>query len=689
MACTGAAALLPACYVASAALGSATSAVAGGFMNVVGNAFASAADKAVAYLVSGWTQVPSPTVSGGAALEEAFSHSARAEGEDQMFVEVVLQDGPDEISITRTWWFKEDGHQNGEAIEVRKNGYPLQVAVEEDQRPEVLEEYVESLIPHRVAKFFFFDGEEIKSISERDPSQAVVEGLDALLGFNTLSRLTDDLDRVQRDIQAEVKDSPTKASFLRAKADRDDLEDKKQQLEEDLVEVKRKIADAQGEAARIDERLNNIFHGSSVQESSEIIDKISELEGESRSLTNEIGRFVGDLLYIALPADLLTAAGARVTVELAGRNWLTNKTQFDPHRDKVLDRFLGPSAPQPEPPLTSGQTAFLRRRLVEEWTQMFYPPPDGVPEDPLFDDWPTGAMEDALRQLDEVRDRTRQELVTRIGRRNRIDRELQRLRLAHKQFQVGPEAQQAIDRKSELAAKLAELEIESQNSERAITAITAEIGNTTALVNKLGETVNQTEAVRRRYDVARDLRLAIREFMDELRQRRITELSRRMTEMMRRLAHKGDLVSKISIDPATYVLRILNARGEEVQSPSAGEREVFALSMLWGLAQISKRNLPVVIVAQGRPGAGRGGGRHGQATQDALGEGTGHPGPAVHHAGAGQAEVLDHLGVGVAPGRLPLPDQAPHGSGGNEIGAGGCSRTFNAMHGHQFSPPGR
>ena len=68
-----------------------------------------------------------------------------------------------------------------------------------------------------------------------------------------------------------------------------------------------------------------------------------------------------------------------------------------------------------------------------------------------------------------------------------------------------------------------------------------------------------------------------------------------MTDMMGKLAHKDDLVSKISIDPATYVLRILNSKGEEVQSPSAGEREVFALSMLWGLAQISKRNLPVII----------------------------------------------------------------------------------------------
>jgi DNA sulfur modification protein DndD len=68
-----------------------------------------------------------------------------------------------------------------------------------------------------------------------------------------------------------------------------------------------------------------------------------------------------------------------------------------------------------------------------------------------------------------------------------------------------------------------------------------------------------------------------------------------MTEMMRKLAHKDDLVSKITIDPSTYVLRILNKKGDEVQAPSAGEREVFALSMLWGLAQISKRNLPVII----------------------------------------------------------------------------------------------
>lgn len=528
-------------------------------------------------------------------LEEAFAHKAKADGETEMSVEVVLQNNADEISIARTWWFKEDGQLDDEGIEVWVGGKPLKVTVDEDGRFEVLQEYVDSLIPSRVAKFFFFDGEEIKSISERDPSAAVIEGLDGLLGFNTLSRLEEDLEKILREIQAQVDDSPSKASYLRAMAECDELTEQKQRFEDELEEIDRKILDGKAELARIDERLTSIFHGANVQESSDLIDRISEMEGESRALTNEIGRFVGDLLYVALPAGLLAETGKRLDGELEGRTWSTNKKQFDPQRDKVLDRLFGASAPQPDPALTSGQTSFLRKRLIDEWTQMFYPPPDGVPETTLFDDWPTGTFEDALRHLDEVQTRTRQELVTRIGRRNKIERELQKLRQAHKQFQVGPEAQTAIDRKSELAANLAELQMESSNLQRQITAITAEIGNASAQVSKLAENVSQTEAVRKRYETAREIRLTIREFMDELRRRRVSELSRRMSDMMMKLAHKDDLVSKISIDPSSYVLKILNSKGEEVQSPSAGEREVFALSMLWGLAQISKRNLPVVI----------------------------------------------------------------------------------------------
>lgn len=83
--------------------------------------------------------------------------------------------------------------------------------------------------------------------------------------------------------------------------------------------------------------------------------------------------------------------------------------------------------------------------------------------------------------------------------------------------------------------------------------------------------------------------------MDALRQRRLKSLGDRITEMMRRLSRKDDLVDRITIDPNSYTLRILNKAGNEVISPSAGEREIFALSMIWGLGQISGRHLPMII----------------------------------------------------------------------------------------------
>jgi DNA sulfur modification protein DndD len=528
-------------------------------------------------------------------LEESFSHGAKDAGDDQMQIEVTLQDGAKSITIERTWWFTESGAIDDEGIEVWENGKPLKVAVDEDQRFEVLLEYVDSLIPRRVAKFFFFDGEEIKSISERDPAESVIEGLDALLGFSTLGRLEDDLEKVLKEIQGEVDDSPTKASYLRAMAECDELKERQQRLEEELQDVERKRTEVAHEAARIDDRLKTFFQGSSVQESSEIIDRITELDGQSRALTNEIGRFVGDLLYLALPSSLLGEAGEQLAGELRGRAWEADRTKFDPQRDRVVDRLFGKSAPQPDPALTKGQTDFLRRRLKEEWTEMFNPPPNGVPESLIFDNWTVAAAEDAVRHLDEVQQRTRQELVTRISTRNRIDREIQKLQAANKQFQDGPEAQDAIERKAQLAGDLTELEIRERDLQREIEALASEIKNANAQASKLGESVSQTEQVRRRYETCRALRATVREFMDELRQRRVNELSRKMTDMMTKLAHKDDLVSKIAIDPDTYVLRILNSKGEEVQAPSAGEREVFALSMLWGLARISKRNLPVVI----------------------------------------------------------------------------------------------
>jgi len=57
------------------------------------------------------------------------------------------------------------------------------------------------------------------------------------------------------------------------------------------------------------------------------------------------------------------------------------------------------------------------------------------------------------------------------------------------------------------------------------------------------------------------------------------------------------LIADIMIDPLTYRISIIDKHKTVInkQNLSAGEKEVFAISLLWGLAKTSNYNLPIVV----------------------------------------------------------------------------------------------
>ena len=87
----------------------------------------------------------------------------------------------------------------------------------------------------------------------------------------------------------------------------------------------------------------------------------------------------------------------------------------------------------------------------------------------------------------------------------------------------------------------------------------------------------------------------IREFMNEARGRRANLLSKKTSDVIKKLAHKEDLISKVKIDEKTYSINLLDSKNNIVSRMSAGESEIFALSLLQALGEVSSRKLPVVI----------------------------------------------------------------------------------------------
>jgi DNA sulfur modification protein DndD len=89
----------------------------------------------------------------------------------------------------------------------------------------------------------------------------------------------------------------------------------------------------------------------------------------------------------------------------------------------------------------------------------------------------------------------------------------------------------------------------------------------------------------------------LKRFRLKLIDSRRNDLEKLIVESFRALIRKSDLVERISIDPETMGLTLFGPGGIELSPAklSAGERQLLAVSILWGLAKASGRVAPVVI----------------------------------------------------------------------------------------------
>lgn len=89
----------------------------------------------------------------------------------------------------------------------------------------------------------------------------------------------------------------------------------------------------------------------------------------------------------------------------------------------------------------------------------------------------------------------------------------------------------------------------------------------------------------------------LREFKRRLQSEKVAKLSSTVTSCFQELVEKDSLVSRVCIDPSTLDVTILDTDGCELLKSqlSAGEQQMFAISIVWALALTSGYKAPVVI----------------------------------------------------------------------------------------------
>lgn len=89
----------------------------------------------------------------------------------------------------------------------------------------------------------------------------------------------------------------------------------------------------------------------------------------------------------------------------------------------------------------------------------------------------------------------------------------------------------------------------------------------------------------------------LNQFKNDFISKKLDILRREILEALSRLERKSDLICDIEIDNKTFEIKIYNNMRQQIpiERLSAGERQIFAISFLWGLVKTSGKSLPVVI----------------------------------------------------------------------------------------------
>ena len=89
----------------------------------------------------------------------------------------------------------------------------------------------------------------------------------------------------------------------------------------------------------------------------------------------------------------------------------------------------------------------------------------------------------------------------------------------------------------------------------------------------------------------------MQEFLQRSTASKIDQLAEHIFESFKFLHRKKSFVQGVRIDPQSFEITLLGTNGTTIskQRLSEGEKQIFAISVLWGLARASKRRLPAII----------------------------------------------------------------------------------------------
>lgn len=485
------------------------------------------------------------------------------------------------FELQRSW--REGVKGIEETIRVRRDGEPDEVMTEH------WDEAIEAYLPSGIAHLFFFDGEQVKELAEGGHAAEILgTAVHSLLGLDLVDRLETDLKTFERRKKAEGLDPEVAHKLNQIRAELHHIDEATEQA---LMQQGTLVNEAGrlGKVLRAKEDLFRAEGGELFLRRKQMDDNLAKLKSEKSILEAQFRGLVAGALPFLMVDGLLAEAEqqSRHENDIKRARLLNNALEA---RDRELITTLHQESLTP---------ALLKK--VDQILSTDRKARIGLANEELILD----ADENLALHISHLRatmlplaeDQARsfvEKLASLEEKIARLESEIERVptedRIAALQIDLDNARRTHEGKLAELEA--AKISIQALKKQREVTE---------AKLDKLSD--HDIDARFAEDDRQRMLKHSskVRDTLGRLRtrviQHHIARMESLMLESFQKLLRKNDLVTGLSINPETFEPTLTGRDGKTlpIERLSAGERQLLATSMLWGLARASGRPVPTII----------------------------------------------------------------------------------------------
>lgn len=518
-----------------------------------------------------------------------FNAQARDEGAVKCRVRLEWDENGTRVEVERCWHLVENGYRESLEIEVR------------GEQPRHLEgdgaqQFLNERLPEDYLPFFFFDGEQIQRLAEANRSQTARE-IERLLQLSPIDTLLEYMEKVAKEWRR--ADMPAQAKLQQTSLERQfaELQAKEAQIQETVNTLQQERDDLGYRIRQEEIYLNSRRAGRLRVEESSLKKELTQRQEELELLQRRIAESLSANAFLLANPNLVDRAlgEIRCLLDNPGENQAAALREI---LDDLPDDLFKP--PHPTPALTGNQVKFYRERLTR-WLQTYITEP--------------GSLSDSLFRLDAGRAQSLRSLLDHVSqsRQEKEDRISQLMDAACIKYRIreleerlndisslSPEEQheynerkaandERLIRKGAIGKELETLEDEARQTTKLILAKDAE-------VRSQERKVELSEKNRRRLEQIELLTRFFRAYRTTLKQRKRAAVEEAVNQRFRELVSSHNLIAHIRVDE-TFGVHYLDAQERPVgtASISAGMTQLAATAILWGLKEVSGKDVPLVI----------------------------------------------------------------------------------------------